>query len=632
MAGISLKTTLTIRGQAYVFCADPFWPEEVFVNATGGRASVYKLRHKTKGTFFALKVFKPEFQNSYTKESFTFIQQQLIDIPGLAWVKDRIFICREDDADLLKAKDHAYLDHSILMPWFDLPKLAEVRENITQKRITITADQQYDIAQNFFQSVGLLEQRGFAHGDIAASNVLLDLDQRTVVIIDIEDMYHQRLQKPALIFDTGSGTAGYRFSPNYSSWDPHADRFASAVFLAELLSMNNPEILSISGVDTYLSQIDIESRFQVPAPAKITALLSAMQAFDSNAHALLMRAFTATELAKVPEIREWDAVFSSILIIEPPISDETQDMLVPVNTFHHYRRPANSEHPTLLVFLLDLSRSMFNYGTSTEPDNAAPKRIKIAADIIGKVLRGLTQRSLVSGTMISPRYHIAVIGYHTKTASMLRFDRLLPSNTGNPQHDDLIKHGIAPLSYWQQISGAFADFTNPANQNISMGPKNPDGETHTTQALEFVYRLLEQNIHHYQNSHPPYVMHITDGANNDEKDPTVPFKQLTGLKTNYGNVLLSSVYIGADAEISSAQGAALKKKWTGVSDETEFVGSREKWANYLRSISSRMPEQYLSILRDSGYTAIEEGAYMFFPGSNPEMIELAINNAMVTGK
>ena len=45
-----------------------------------------------------------------------------------------------------------------------------------------------------------------------------------------------------------------------------------------------------------------------------------------------------------------------------------------------------------------------------------------------------------------------------------------------------------------------------------------------------------------------------------------------------------------------------------------------------------MPAQYRSTLRAAGYSGIEEGAYMFFAGSDPEMIELAINNAMATGK
>ena len=636
MSAISLKTTLTIRGESYTFTADPFWPEEVFVNATGGRASVYKLRHKTKGTFFALKVFKPEFQNSYTKESFTFIQQQLLDIPGLSWVKDRVFICREDDSELFKNKENVYLNHAILMPWFDFPKLAEVRENIRQKRITISTDQQFEIAQNFFQSVGLLEQRGFAHGDIAASNVLLDLDKRTVVIIDIEDMYHNSLQQPPLVFETGSGTAGYRFSSTYSSWDPHADRFATAIFLAELLSINNPQILQISGVDTYLSQIDIESRNLTPAPAKITALMGAMKSFDSSAAQILHRAFEATELAKVPEIRAWDAVFQTLIVIPPPpppVVPEIETVAETALTVRPtaYQRPANSEHPTLLVFLLDLSRSMFTYNTRQTQDDSAPKRIKVAADIIGKVIRGLTQRSIVSGNMISPRYHIAVVGYHTRSASMLRFDRLLPTSTGDAMHDDLIKHGIAPLSYWPLISESFAQFTTD-NKTISMGPNNNEGETHTTQALEHVYRLLNKTIHHYQDSHPPYVMHITDGANNDDKDPTVPFQKLTSLSTKYGNVLLSSVYIGADGDMAGATGSAIKTRWAGVNDGTEFVGTREKWANYLRTISSRMPAQYRSTLRAAGYSGIEEGAYMFFAGSDPEMIELAINNAMATGK
>ena len=214
---------------------------------------------------------------------------------------------------------------------------------------------------------------------------------------------------------------------------------------------------------------------------------------------------------------------------------------------------------------------------------------------------------------------------------MLRFDRLLPTSTGDAMHDDLIKHGIAPLSYWPLISESFAQFTTD-NKTISMGPNNDEGETHTTQALEHVYRLLNKTIHHYQDSHPPYVMHITDGANNDDKDPTVPFQKLTSLSTNYGNVLLSSVYIGADGDMAGATGSAIKTRWAGVNDGTEFVGTREKWANYLRTISSRMPAQYRSTLRAAGYSGIEEGAYMFFAGSDPEMIELAINNAMATGK
>jgi hypothetical protein len=208
-----------------------------------------------------------------------------------------------------------------------------------------------------------------------------------------------------------------------------------------------------------------------------------------------------------------------------------------------------------------------------------------------------------------------------------------------------MRHGIAPISMWadlqQNIDNIGNDFTRGIAQKISIGPQNPEGETHSTQAFEYVYNLLNTVIADYKDCHPPYVMHITDGAANDDGDSKLAaaraeaFNRITNLRTDYGNVLMSTVYIGenlADEQSREHKGETFTQTWTGITEETVFRGPRAVWANSLRAVSSRMPLPYTEAMRAEGYSALKNSSYLFFPGNEQAMLRLAINNAASTGK
>jgi hypothetical protein len=276
----------------------------------------------------------------------------------------------------------------------------------------------------------------------------------------------------------------------------------------------------------------------------------------------------------------------------------------------------------------------------------ADYRIDVACNLINNIIETLVNRARKSSG-VKPRYHVAVLGYHKNTAHILQ-GALVESinNTGEKAVDNNganVTDGIYPL-------GIFDAVANPINRDsineviaAGAGMKDfPDGETHMTQAFEKVYELLKRNIKRYADCHPPYVFHITDGANNDGKNPQAYTDKIKQLTTEYGNVLISTAYIGQG--LIADQGDT--RAWTGITDNTHFTGDRAAWAQGLRALSSRMPAPYHAILTGkkdfvtesnkkevvfTTYPKLSPEAYLFFPGDNPDMLRLAMAASVSTG-
>jgi hypothetical protein len=271
----------------------------------------------------------------------------------------------------------------------------------------------------------------------------------------------------------------------------------------------------------------------------------------------------------------------------------------------------------------------------------ADYRIDVACNLINNIIETLVNRARKSSG-IKPRYHVAVLGYHKNTAHILQ-GALVQSIKAVDNNGANITDGIYPL-------GIFDAVANPINRDsineviaAGAGMKDfPDGETHMTQAFEKVYELLKRNIKRYADCHPPYVFHITDGANNDGKNPQAYTDKIKQLTTEYGNVLISTAYIGQG--LIADQGDT--RAWTGITDNTHFTGDRAAWAQGLRALSSRMPAYYHVILtgkkdfvtesaqRDNAvttYPKLSPEAYLFFPGDNLDMLRLALAASVSTG-
>lgn len=650
-------TTLTIRNQRYTFVMND--RNTIDQDESGGRAVIYQICNTTHNTVHALKVFKDGFRESYNSKNFTFFQTALTNIPGFEWVPQRLLINPNDDKALLD--QHPYLENAIVMPWFALPKLDEIRSRIKKKQLTNIASKSKQFASLFAYALSELENRGIAHGDIATSNVFFDWDNDRLVIIDIEDMFHTSLVRPSHLENAVGGTPNYRFSTQFTSWQSSADRFAGAIMISEILTLADDTCIQASADETYFNADDIANRewngIEIP---RFKTVYEALNDINAKASEHLKTCWNTTnEIDKLPKLSEWrdalgkppETLIARLLSLfsspTAPASAPTEPAPAPTKSTQPqrpaktpYERKADSDFPTLIVLMLDLSRSMFEYKIG------ADYRIDVACNLINNIIETLVNRARKSSG-IKPRYHVAVLGYHKNTAHILQGALVQStSNTGKKTVDNNganTTDGIYPL-------GIFDGVANPINRDsineviaAGAGMKDfPDGETHMTQAFEKVYELLKRNIKRYADCHPPYVFHITDGANNDGKNPQAYTDKIKQLTTEYGNVLISTAYIGQG--LIADQGDT--RAWTGITDTTHFTGDRAAWAQGLRALSSRMPDYYHVILTGkknlvtesaqqnnafTTYPKLSPEAYLFFPGDNLDMLRLALAASVSTG-
>lgn len=623
----ALSDVITIRGKDYTFIPDG---RNVFVDGTGSRAHVYKL--KSDGKMYALKVFKPEYQHEYSSANFQFFQQQLADIPAFYWVKQRILINQTEDSILITKYPH--IENAILMPWLDYPTLDGLRKHITQ---TLTRqDKCRALAGILAHTLAVLEHRGIAHGDISISNVLINWDEAELYIIDIEEMFHASLTKPSMVPLSNGGTSGYRFRSTFTSWQPEADRFAGAILISEILTLSRTACRDASAEESYFTQDDLDRRF-TSSIERFDTLKEEMQEITNGSKLiqLLEPTWRANAITDIPELVQWHTLlgqpnYTNLYLQwrpKPPIpvisthapSIPTPPPTPPIGIPQpvEYNRVADSDDPALIIFLLDLSRSMFRYKTADGQD-----RIELALELVNEMIRELINRSRKQDG-IRPRYHLAVFGYHKHTIDILT-PHIRIAGENNKKRSANTSSGIHPIGSLEDI----VYDVDSIDQITPVKGAHPDGVTHMTQAFETIRKLLEANIATYQNSHPPYIFHITDGANNDHRNHvlTSEFVRISECKTTYGATLVSTLYIPDDLiDVEMLEGG-----WPGIRDETEFLPEITDKATLLRSISSKIPNPYLEYL-GKNTISMQPGSYLFFPGASRVMIKLVMTVAKATG-
>jgi serine/threonine protein kinase len=644
----SPNTTLTIRGHEYRFVTRG---DKLDPNKTGDRAIVYRLIRSNDNREFALKVFLDTYQDAYNRKSFVYFQNTLPSIPAFGWVRQRMLLTEQDDAALIA--QFPELRNAIVMPWFDLPQVDVVRQKLKKSShdISVTASQNTckHFGQLLAETLAQLEHLGIAHGDIASSNVLIDWDKHELYIIDIEDMYHASLDQPITTQDSVGGTGGYRFSDKFTSWQAAADRFAGALLISELLTLSSVACHEVSFSESYFHQDNLDTReFNLEEDNLYQVLYDEIDQINVKARDLLKSAWLTSDISKLPTLKQWSEALGTSsrpnlyiqwreqipqapapqpAVVNTPIAKPTvqpppaQQPTRPNLVGTAYERPADSDFPVLIVYLLDLSRSMFMYRGQT-----GGTRFSIALDMINQMNLDLLSRCLKDKTSYRPRYHIACFGYHKRTIDILtrypnRRNGLNDSNRAPANIED----GIHPIG---SLEGLTFD-QHRINQITPIGGDedlHADGETHMTQAFFHVRQLIQRNLKTYEYSHPPYVYHITDGANTDKGDVESEYTKLTALKTNYGNTLVATSYIGAPL-IDTVDA----KRWTGITPSTYFQGDRIQYGNSLRSITSPMPSAYHKKISRT-YPMLANNAYLFFPGNDHEMIELALAASKATGK
>ncbi len=233
-----------------------------------------------------------------------------------------------------------------------------------------------------------------------------------------------------------------------------------------------------------------------------------------------------------------------------------------------YTVPATSKTPALIIYLLDVSGSM---GEAFSTSN----RVDAISKALQKVAVKMVQRS-TKGAIVAPRYRVAMFAYSSQVIDLLG---------GIKTIDELAKMGVPQLT------------------TLDM--------TDTAAAFAAAENLLNVELPNMQDHPAPLVCHMTDGEYNGG-DPMSIAQRIMNMSVPDGNVLVENIYVKSGVGVPNAQ------SWPGISSASQLP---DAYSQKLLEMSSPIPDSYRSVMQEFGYK-LDQGAKMFFPADNPELVEL----------
>jgi len=590
-------TSITINGIVYTL-------EDIggSMRLPGNRAYVCRLKDNNNQQY-ALKYYNPHTAAIIAAQvydlarSFRTQNAQLYDFPAFNWTKGRIYI----DASNPITRTYSELTHAILMPWIHGELISNIRTAVRAGSKTYSTASVRKIVNNLLESLIQLERNHLAHGDICGSNVFIQ-DDESVAIIDMDEMYMPGFLRPDTL-NKGCGHEGYRFHTGFDSWCAEADRFSTAILIAEILTLSDSSVASDGGIESHFGQHYYIGSLPANNPylLKMNRILTYIRHTYPEYADLMERAFNAATLTDVPELREWLSSASITPPIMPhPVPAPVEHNGIPINPMvlpkKAYSRSASADRPILIIFLLDISQTMFrNQGAST--------RIDLALDIMNTSLAYFREFSK-SGDQIRPRYHFAVFCYNSKVHNLL---------------SSITTTGIVTIDGFHET----APFTRDKIEKINpKGSTNPNGaETNMTLAFTELHVFLQKHINNYTDSHPPFIFHITDGMNTgNDTELKDAFKAITSMSIPDGNPLIASFYINDMQDLG-----LITPNFEAEADAETLDAVR-----LLVDTSSAIPETY--VIRHRGIRNLTNATkFVFSYKSDPETLKIAITLAVGTG-
>lgn len=288
------ETVALDSGRRFRAVAHPAAPAYVH-SVEGARAVVYRLRGEDGGGY-ALKVIKPRYRERSLVQRCAAVDE-LKHIPGMAVCERRCLTARTASAALALYPE---LEFAILMPWVEGDTWYDVlRAGIGGARLRDRSAALHT-AGHLAAVLDALEAQEVAHCDLSAGNLIVS-PAGEVWLVDVEDVFGRGLTRPPTI---PAGTPGYQHRGSMEGmWAAHADRFAGAVLLAEMLGWHDDAVRSATAGDSYFAQAEL----QQPGSARLALLLTALRAHrgGDGLAALLERAWRAERLEDCPGLGEW---------------------------------------------------------------------------------------------------------------------------------------------------------------------------------------------------------------------------------------------------------------------------------------------------------------------------------------
>lgn len=252
-----------------------------------------------------------------------------------------------------------------------------------------------------------------------------------------------------------------------------------------------------------------------------------------------------------------------------------------------YEQQLSTINPGLILILIDQSSSMrVAYADSTKADFAA-----LAVNrVIGEIIQACT-----AGENVKDRCYVGVIGYGSR-ADLLFISSAsqLAENNQVINLPKLISDGAGGVVEINQILRIFV-------------PSVASGSTDMAGAFSLATQGVGQFISRYPNSFPPIIINITDGEPDDFEETATRAKNLSELHTTDGSVIIMNAYVSNSKDIQIQL----------PSNEDLFSGNR--FANFLYSISSVLPESMLAEAINSGFAG-KSGARGFIFNADPDTL------------
>lgn len=310
--GPNEEFVLTIDGRAYAFrtLPHPSAPASAHV-ISAGRADVHRVQELATGGEYALKVFMARHRGPHIEEVCMRLDAHKRS-GGLLVCDRRCLAPGRADATIAEYPNLAF---AVLMPWirgeswFDV--LAKGKSGGAWRETDGLA-----FALRLATVLFRLERSGMAHGDISSGNVILNRQTGDLQLVDVEDLYAAGWPRPQ---SPSPGTPGYRHrDPAADVWTAHADRFAAALLIAEILAWSVPEIRRLAHGESYFDQAAIDRKDD----AAYAPLRSAIAGAGGGLASLLDRVWTAPAIAACPPMSEWYAALQSVSVARYGITIE----------------------------------------------------------------------------------------------------------------------------------------------------------------------------------------------------------------------------------------------------------------------------------------------------------------------
>lgn len=288
------KNEIRIGDSIFQFTEHPNAPGRLY-GQEGRRATVYQLTSSYNRPF-ALKVFKPSFR----VPRMVAVADKLAPYASLAGLQacKRTVLTSKRHPDLLSQNPE--LTYAVLMPWVD----GETWQEILLSHRELSCQTSLKIAQAFVSILVDMEERGLAHCDLSAPNIIIGSDH-SVSLVDLEEMYGPDFIRPA---ELPAGSSGYAHqSVRDGIWREDADRFAGAVILMEMLGWCNAPVRNNAWGESYFVPDEMQrecERFRI-----LYTVLE--ECWGERIAGLFSAAWHSDSLADCPNFAEWNVALIS---------------------------------------------------------------------------------------------------------------------------------------------------------------------------------------------------------------------------------------------------------------------------------------------------------------------------------